>query len=79
MERVEFTKAMKKTHTILVPSMLPIHFRMLTTLLGTNGYRLEVLSDQDEAAIIETGLKYVHNDMCYPALLAIGQLIYGLQ
>ena len=79
MERVEFTKEMKKTHTILVPSMLPIHFRMLTTLLGTNGYKLVVLSDKDEAAIIETGLKYVHNDMCYPALLAIGQLIHGLE
>ncbi|MFR6185576.1 MAG: hypothetical protein ACLUJG_08510 [Lawsonibacter sp.] len=25
--------------------------------------------------IVDEGLKYVHNDTCYPALLVIGQLI----
>ena len=29
--------------------------------------------------IVEMGLKYVHNDTCYPALLVIGQIIDALE
>ena len=29
--------------------------------------------------VIDTGLKYVHNDACYPAIVVIGQLIYALE
>ncbi|MFQ9918257.1 MAG: hypothetical protein ACLRWQ_19575 [Flavonifractor plautii] len=29
--------------------------------------------------IIDEGLKYVHNDTCYPALLVIGQLIDAIK
>ena len=28
-QRVIFTKEMKKTHKILIPNMLPIHFELL--------------------------------------------------
>lgn len=75
---VEFTKEMKKTHTILVPMMLPIHFQFLQNILQKNGYRIEVL-DTVEQAVIEEGLRNVHNDTCYPALLVIGQMIHALK
>lgn len=65
---------MKETHTILVPMMLPIHFKLLKKLFEQEGYKMDVLTGQSPG-IIETGLKYTHNDVCYPAQLTIGQLI----
>lgn len=73
-----FTKEMKKTHTILIPQMLPIHFRLLKEALLLEGYHAEMLIDTDRAFVAE-GLKYVHNDMCYPAILVIGQFIHALK
>lgn len=73
-----FTKEMKKTHTILIPQMLPIHFRLLKEALLLEGYNAEMLIDTDRAFVAE-GLKYVHNDMCYPAILVIGQFIHALK
>lgn len=72
-----FTKEMKDTHTILIPTMLPIHFHLLSTVLETYGYHTKVLSNTGRAVINE-GLKNVHNDICYPAQLVIGQLIDAL-
>lgn len=43
MNRVEFTKEMKKTHKILVPMMLPIHFQFLQNIFRQNGYQMELL------------------------------------
>lgn len=73
-----FTKEMKKDYTILAPNMLPIHFRFLSKIFDSYGYKTEVLETTGRY-ITDTGLKYVHNDTCYPALLAIGQLISALQ
>ena len=73
-----FTPEMKNTHTILIPSMLPWHFNLLKAALVSCGYKAEVL-DNTERNVVETGLKYVNNDICYPALLVIGQLIDALE
>ena len=73
-----FKKEMKKTHTILIPQMLPIHFSLLKEALILDGYKAEILEDHDRH-FIEEGLKYVHNDMCYPAILVIGQFINALK
>ena len=75
---VVFTEEMKKTHTILVPNMLPMHFKMISKVMGRSGYRMELL-ETSGPQIAETGLKYVHNDTCYPAILVIGQFIDALQ
>ena len=75
---VVFTEEMKKTHTILVPNMLPMHFQMIGRVLERVGYKVELL-ETSGPEIAETGLKYVHNDTCYPAILVIGQFIHALQ
>lgn len=77
MDRIIFTKEMKKTHTLLMPSMLPIHFALLKNIFESAGYKMELL-DNCSPAVAETGLKYVQNDTCYPALLVIGQMIDAL-
>lgn len=75
--RIEFTKEMKKDYTILLPNMLPIHFEMVTHILTAEGYKVALLKNQGPSVVIE-GLKYVHNDTCYPALLVIGQMLDAL-
>lgn len=76
-ERILFTKEMKKDYTILLPSMLNIHFSMIQDIFSSEGYHVEILSNQGPSVATE-GLKYVHNDICYPALLVIGQMIEAL-
>ena len=75
---IPFTEEMKKTYTILVPTMLPMHFKMIISVMRTYGYRMELLENSGPE-IAATGLKYVHNDTCYPAILVIGQFIDALQ
>lgn len=76
--RLLFTKQMKKEYTILMPNMAPIHFKILRNVFTHYGYKSELL-DTTGPEIAQTGLKYVHNDTCYPALLVIGQFIHALQ
>ena len=72
--RLLFTKAMKEEYTLLMPQMLPVTFEMMKMVFEQYGYKIDVL-ETSHRGIVETGLKYVHNDTCYPALLVIGQLI----
>ncbi len=76
--RLLFTKEMKKEYTILLPMMAPIHFSLISNVFQMYGYKT-VLLDTHDPQIAQTGLKYVHNDTCYPALLVIGQFIHALQ
>ncbi len=73
-QKVEFTKEMKKDYTILVPQMAPIHFEIFEDVLKSEGYNVKLLRECT-AHTVETGLKYVNNDACYPSILTIGQLI----
>ncbi len=73
----KFNKSMIKTHTILIPSMLDIHMALFESVLTQCGYKVEVMQNQGHE-VVEEGLKYVHNDTCYPALLVIGQFIDNL-
>ncbi len=81
-DRVIFTEEMRETHTILIPNMLPRHFKILSQVFNNYGYKTELLTDGlngDSQTVIDAGLKYVHNDACYPALLVIGQFIAALK
>ena len=75
---IQFTKEMKRDYTILLPTMLPMHFKMIANILRSYGYKAELLETYGRD-ITDTGLRYVHNDTCYPALLVIGQFINALQ
>ena len=73
-----FVRSMRETHTILAPQMSPIHFAILEKALSASGYKLKLLPVASPRAI-ETGLKYVNNDACYPAIVTIGQLVNALK
>lgn len=75
---IEFTKEMKREYTILVPNMLPAHFKLILRVFNNYGFKTELL-ETTGPQIAETGLKYVHNDTCYPAILVIGQFIDAIK
>ncbi len=75
--RLLFTKEMKEEYTILIPMMLPVHFKLFEGVLRNAGYKIQLLTNSGPA-IVQEGLKYVHNDACYPALLVIGQFLDAL-
>lgn len=77
-ERKIFTKKMRRTHTILAPQMSPIHFRFVQKAFEYSGYNFVILKDATSKTV-ETGLKYVNNDSCYPSILVTGQLIEALE
>lgn len=76
--KIQYTKEMNKTHTILVPQMSPIHFQFVEEAFRQSGYRIVILPSEDRGAV-EVGLRYVNNDACYPAIIVIGQIIEALQ
>ncbi len=76
-EKVVFTKEMRKTYTILCPQMSPIHFSILEKAFQASGYNLEVLPNDNKEAV-DVGLKYVNNDACYPSLMVVGQIMQAL-
>ncbi len=78
-KKVMFTKDMKEEgYTILCPQMAPIHFDLIESAAKPCGYNIVVLKECTEHTV-DTGLRYVNNDACYPAILTTGQMIEALQ
>lgn len=75
---MDFTKEMKKSYTILAPDIFPIHMYFLEEIFRLRGYNFKVVHYEGKE-VIDTGLKYLHNDMCYPAICSLGQLLYALE
>ena len=72
-----FTKDMRD-YKILIPQMAPIHFDLIETAVRSCGYNVELLRNCTDHTV-ETGLKYVNNDACYPSILVTGQMIEALE
>ena len=73
-----FDKSRKSDYLVLIPDMLPIHFKLIMAIYEQYGYRMELLQTSTRS-VIDEGLKNVHNDTCYPALLVIGQFMDALK
>ena len=71
--RIPFGKNMKD-YTIVAPQMSPIHFSLVESVIRSGGYKFDILEHASREDV-ETGLKYVNNDACYPAIMVIGQLV----
>ncbi|MBQ9167206.1 MAG: 2-hydroxyacyl-CoA dehydratase [Oscillospiraceae bacterium] len=73
--RTEFTKEMfRQEYTILAPQMSPIHFDILEPVFRRYGFNMEVLQNDNRNAI-DTGLKFVNNDACFPSITVVGQIM----
>ena len=77
-QRAEFTKRMfDEGYTILAPQMSPIHFDLLEPVFRKHGYHI-VLLDNDNREAIDTGLKFVNNDACFPSITVVGQIMQAV-
>ncbi|MBE5944370.1 MAG: 2-hydroxyglutaryl-CoA dehydratase [Lachnospiraceae bacterium] len=77
-KRVEFTEEMRSdNYTVLIPQMSPIHFNILEPALKHMGINPVMLPDANKD-VVDTGLKYVNNDACYPSLIVVGQMMYAI-
>lgn len=77
-EKVMFTDEMRAKHTVLCPQMSPFHFQFIDLAFASAGYNFVVLDKADKDAV-EEGLRYVHNDACYPCIMVTGQLMQALK
>ena len=77
-QRAIFTKECARKHTILAPQMAPIHFELFKTVLQKYNYNV-VIPALPKKSSIDLGLQYVNNDMCYPAIVVIGQMLEALK
>ena len=77
-ERVIFTKDMRKNYTLLMPQMAPMQFDLMETAFNHAGYNVDLLPTVDKEAV-ETGLRYINNDACYPTIISLGSIINTLQ
>ena len=73
-----YFKKSDKEHILLLPDMTSFHMPLLESVLRSCGYKAVYLRETTDNTI-ETGLKYVNNDACYPAIIVTGQLIEALQ
>ncbi len=73
-ERVKFTLKMKNDYTILSPSMAPIHFKILRPIFQRQGFNVDIMENEGPE-VLQLAQKYLHNDMCYPAMLTTGQML----
>ena len=73
--RTVYTREMQREGwTILAPQMSPIHFNLLQPVFRKYGYHLEILANDNRSAI-DTGLRFVNNDACFPSITVVGQVM----
>lgn len=71
-----YTKEHRKK-TLLIPNVSWAFTQILTASIGMQGYNVEPLPIANRNAV-KLGKKFVHNDMCYPAQITIGELLSAL-
>lgn len=64
-------------YTLLIPAMLDAHFPLLKYAFYSRKYRPVIMEETE--GITDLGLKYAHNDLCYPGILIVGQILKSLQ
>ena len=69
---------MAERKTLLIPSLLDDWFPLLQYAFTSEEWE-PVLLTEDDPHLAELGLKYFHNELCYPVFLVAGQVLSALQ
>lgn len=75
---VKFTKKSRKEKVVLVPNTSHAFCRIMSAALSSQGVKAEPLALGREEAI-RLGKQYVHNDICFPAQIVIGEALAALR
>ena len=75
---VKYEKKDRKERIVLIPNTSHAFCRVMSAAMEKQGLRAEPLpTGRDEA--IRLGKKYVHNDICFPAQIVIGEALAALK
>ena len=69
---------MTERKTLLIPSLLDDWFPLLRYAFASERWE-PVLLTEDDPHLAELGLKYFHNELCYPVFLVAGQVLSALR
>ena len=75
---VKFTRQDKKEKTIFIPNLSPAFSYVSAKLMENKGYKTKVMAVASKRAIA-LGKQYVHNDICFPAQVNIGEILAALE
>ena len=75
---VKYTAADRREKVVLVPNTSHAFCRVMSTAMSKQGIRAEPLDIGREEAI-RLGKQYVHNDICFPAQMVIGEALAALR
>lgn len=75
---VKFTKFHRKEKTVLIPNTSHAFSRVMAAAMSKQGLHAEPLPIGREEAI-RLGKQYVHNDICFPAQIVIGEALEALR
>ena len=75
---VKFVKESRKEKIVLVPNTSHAFSRIMSAAFTKQGVRAEPLDVGREEAI-RLGKQYVHNDICFPAQIVIGEALAALR
>jgi len=76
-QKAQFTKDMKKTHTIYMPDMLGYHNEFLKAAFAYAGYRLKIMSE--DSGLTNYSLPHISGDYCLPAMAILGQMFATIE
>ncbi len=63
---------------ILVPFFSNFYSPFAESAFAESGYRFKVLPPPDKSSL-EIGLKYTNNEICYPAIIVVGDILKALE
>lgn len=63
--------------TLLIPALLDDHFPLLQYVFASERWE-PVLLTEEGSHLADLGLRYLHNELCYPAILVTGQILAAL-
>ncbi|MGI6341403.1 MAG: acyl-CoA dehydratase activase [Bacteroidales bacterium] len=75
---VKFYKKDKQKRTVLIPNISAEMMILMDAILEKKGFRVQRVPVGGKRQI-SLGKKYVHNDICFPCQMVIGELIAALQ
>jgi predicted CoA-substrate-specific enzyme activase len=82
--RVKTAPAIQRTvapiseRTVLMPWVSPMYSPIFSPLAMAFGIKMDILPPQDRSSV-ELGLQYVNNDVCYPAIIIVGDVLRALR
>ncbi|MDR1811245.1 MAG: acyl-CoA dehydratase activase-related protein [Candidatus Fibromonas sp.] len=75
---VPYVKGDGKKRVVLIPNLSPAFSFLCSKVMEREGFRTELLPLADKKAF-ELGKKFVHNDICFPAQVNIGEGLRWLE